>query len=214
MRRLSFYKQNILRNIKDKDSKILVLGADTLDKNIFIDLGYKNVTLSNYEKENDNDDIYKNILMQNINLNDNSFEYCVAHACVHHSSKPHNAILEMYRVASKGVLVIEANDCLLTRIACKLNFAEEFENTAILKNKTSGGVDNSSIANYVFRWTEREVLKLLKSYKPNIKHNITFKYDYDLKFTKNILINFLFKLFFLLFKKQQNLMSFFINKNS
>ena len=104
MRRLSFYKQNILRNIKDKDSKILVLGADTLDKNIFIDLGYKNVTLSNYEKENNNDDIYKNILMQNINFNDNSFEYCVAHACVHHSSKPHNAILEMYRVASKGVL--------------------------------------------------------------------------------------------------------------
>jgi len=180
MRRLSFYKQNILRNIKDKDSKILVLGADILDKNVFIDLGYRNVTLSNYKKENDNDDIYKNILMQNINLDDNSFEYCVAHACVHHSSKPHNAVLEMYRVASKGVLVIEANDCLLTRIACKLKFAEEFENTAILKNKTFGGVDNSSIANYVFRWTEREVLKLLKSYKPNIKHNIIFKQDHYL----------------------------------
>mgnify|MGYP007000065586 len=73
MRRLSFYKQNILRNIKDKDSKILVLGADILDKNVFIDLGYRNVTLSNYEKENNNDYIYKNILMQNINLEDNSF---------------------------------------------------------------------------------------------------------------------------------------------
>ena len=214
MRRLSFYKHNILKNIENKNAKILVLGADTLDKNLFSELGYVNVTLSNYEKENNSENIYKNILMQNIGLNDNSFEYCVAHACVHHSSKPHSAILEMYRVASKGVLVIEANDCLLTRIACKLKFAEEFENTAIIKNKTSGGVDNSSIANYVFRWTEREVLKLLKSYKPNIKHNITFKYDYDLKFTKNILINFLFKLFFLLFKKQQNLMSFFINKNS
>ena len=110
-------------------------------------------------------------------------------------------------------MVIEANDCLLTRIACKLNFAEEFENTAILKNKTSGGVDNSSIANYVFRWTEREVLKLLKSYKPNIKHNITFKYDYDLKFTKNILINFLFKLFFCYLKNNKT-SCLFINKNS
>ena len=212
MTRLSFYKKNILEHIKNKNAKILILGADTLDKNLFEELKFQNVTLSNYKKQDDNDKIYKNILMQDINLDDNSFEYCIAHACVHHSSKPHNSILEMYRVASKGVLVIEANDCLLTRIACKIGLAEEFENTAVIKNETFGGVDNSKIPNYVFRWTERELTKLLKSYKPNIDHKVTFNYDYDIKFTKNFFITSFFKLFYLIDKKQPNVLSFYISK--
>jgi len=213
MKRLLFYKKNILNNIKNKNSSILVLGADTLDKNLFEELGYNNVTLSNYDKQDGEKKIYKNILMQDINLDDNSFDYCIAHACVHHSSKPHNSILEMYRVASKGIIIIEANDCLLTRVACKLGIAEEYEKTAIIKNKTFGGVDNSSVPNYVFRWTEREIIKLIKSYKPNKQHNITFNYEHDIKYTKNILVKFIFKIFFFIFKKQQNLLSFFIIKN-
>ena len=213
MKRLLFYKKNILNNIKNKNSSILVLGADTLDKNLFEELGYNNVTLSNYDKQDDDRKIYKNILMQDINLDDNSFDYCIAHACVHHSSKPHNSILEMYRVASKGIIVIEANDCLLTRVACKLGIAEEYEKTAIIKNKTFGGVDNSPVPNYVFRWTEREIIKLIKSYKPNKQHNIIFNYEHDIKYTKNFLVKFIFKVFFFMFKKQQNLLSFFIIKN-
>lgn len=212
MKRLNFYKNNILNYIKNKNSKILVLGADELDKNLFKQLGYKKVVFSNYNKKKTKKNKYINILMQNINLKDNSFDYCVAHACVHHSSKPHNSILEMYRVSKRGILVIEANDCLLTRIACKLGLAEEYEYSAVLKNKTFGGVDNTPIANYVFRWTEKEVTKLIKSYKPDINHKIIFKYEYDLKFTNNIIIKFFFYMFFLLFKKQKNLLSFFIKK--
>ena len=150
--------------------------------------------------------------MQEIKLNDNSFDFCVAHACVHHSSQPHKAVLEMYRVCSRGSLIIEANDCLLTRLACKFGFAEEYEITAVIKNKEFGGVDNSNIPNYVFRWTEREVIKLLNSYNPAVKHEIIFDYSHDIKFTNNFFIKFLFKIFFLLFKKQQNLMSFFFKK--
>jgi len=212
MKRLNFYKTNVLKYIRNKNSKILVLGADELDKNLFEKLGYKNVVLSNYNKKKTKKSRYINILMQNINFKDKSFDYCVAHACIHHSSKPHNSILEMYRVSKLGLLVIEANDCMLTRIACKLGFAEEYEYSAVLKNKTYGGVDNTSIANYVFRWTEKEVIKLMKSYKPNINHKITFNYEYDLKFTDNIIVSFFFYIFFLFFKKQKNLLSFFIKK--
>ena len=213
MSRNIFYKSFIKNSIKDLNSKILVLGAGSLDKKIFDELNIKNVIYSNFNSKIEDQKNFKNILLQEINLEDNSYEYCVAHACVHHSSKPHNAILEMYRVASKGVLVIEANDCLLTRIACKLGLAEEFEKTAILNNNLSGGVDNTNIPNFVYRWTEREIYKLISSYKPNLKHDINFAYDYDLKFTNNVLIKFLFSIFFKIFKKQQNLLAIYIDKS-
>ena len=90
--------------------------------------------------------------------------------------------------------------------------AEEFEKTAVEKNITHGGVDNTNVPNYVFRWTEREVYKLINSYAPNKIHQINYLYDYDIKFTTNILVKIFFKIFFVIFKKQQNLFSFFINK--
>ena len=212
MTRRHFYKKNILNNIFDKESKILVLGADILDENLFDELGFNNVTFSNYNKTINNNLKFKNFLMQNIDSPDNSFDYCVAHACVHHSSKPHNSILEMYRVSKKGILVIEANDCMLTRLACKLGYAEEFEKSAVKKNKTHGGVDNTNIPNYVYRWTEREIYKLISSYKPNGKHKIKYNYSNDIKFTNNFIIKILFFIFFKFFKKQQNLFSFYIEK--
>ena len=92
--------------------------------------------------------------------------------------------------------------------------SEEYELSAVKKNKSSGGVDNSDIPNYVFRWTEREVSKLMKSYKPEIDHKIYYDYGFNIKFTKSIFINLIFKLFFFIFKKQQNLFSFFINKEN
>tara|TARA_B100001027_G_scaffold73623_1_gene50262 strand:+ start:527 stop:1159 length:633 start_codon:yes stop_codon:yes gene_type:complete len=209
---MSFYKENIIKYIISKDSKILVLGADKLDQSLFEELGYTNVIYSNYnDKEEKTKEHYLNILMQDIKLEDNTFEYCVAHACVHHSSKPHNSILEMCRVASKGVIIIEANDCLLTRLACKLKISEEYEYSAIKANVDSGGVDNSIIPNYVYRWTEREINKLLKSFEPNKEHQINFRYSHDIKYINNSFLKFVFKIFFKIFKKQQNLMSIYIN---
>ena len=44
MSRKHFYKKNILNNILNKDSKILVLRADKLDENLFNEMGFKNVS--------------------------------------------------------------------------------------------------------------------------------------------------------------------------
>ena len=209
MNRETFYEKQIKKFIKDKKSKILVLGAGSLDINLFKRLEYSNVTFSNIENTNEkNLNIYENI--HDIKIDDSSYDYCVAHACIHHSSKPHLAVLELYRVCIKGALIIEARDSILSRLACYYKISEEYELSAVKKNKSSGGVDNSDIPNYVFRWTEREVSKLMKSYKPEIDH----KYGFNIKFTKSIFINLIFKLFFFIFKKQQNLFSFFINKEN
>lgn len=210
--RKEFYKNNLKKFIKDKNSKILVIGSGELDKNIFQELDYKNFILSNI---NNNDNISNYIYQNSYNLNipNEEYDYCVAHACIHHSSKPHNSLLEMYRVSKKGILIIEANDSLIIRIACKFGISEDYEISAIKKNVNFGGVDNSCIPNYVFRWTEREIFKLFNSYKPEIEHNISFNYSFHFKFFKSKAINLLLTIFFFFFKKQGNLMSIFINKD-
>ncbi|MBD1169055.1 hypothetical protein IDH01_01085 [Pelagibacterales bacterium SAG-MED08] len=213
MDRKQFYKKQVLKFISNKDSQILVLGAGTLDQNIFNEIGYKNVTFSNIENSNEKGlNFYNNI--HNIKINSNTYDYCVAHACIHHSSKPHLAILELYRVCSKGALIIEANDSLISRLACKFNFSEEYEISAVKKNKTKGGVDNTNIPNYVYRWTEREIIKLLNSYRPDLKHRIFFDYGHHIKFIKSRIIKFLFDIFFFIFKKQKNLLAIYIKKNN
>ena len=73
--------------------------------------------------------------------------------------------------------------------------------TLRIKNKTKGGVDNTNIPNYVYRWTEREIIKLLKSYRPDLKHKIFFNYGYQIKFTKSKILKFLFDIFFFIFTK-------------
>lgn len=212
MSREKFYEKQILKFIPDKNSKILVLGAGKLDKNIFEKLNYTNVSYSNIDNSSEkNLDRFENI--HNIKLEDNYYDYCVAHACIHHSSKPHLAILELYRVSSIGTLIIEANDSLISKLACKFNLTEEYELSAVEKNLVNGGVDNTNIPNYVYRWTEREIFKLMKSFRPDIKHNIFFDYGNQIKFTDSKVIKILFYFFFMLFKKQQNLMSIYIDKD-
>ena len=212
MSRENFYKKQIVKYIKNKNSKILVLGAGKLDQKAFFELNYNNVTFTNIENSKEKDLSYFNNI-HDIKLKDNSYDYCVAHACIHHSSKPHLAVLELYRVCSEGALIVEANDSLLSRLACKLGFSEEYELSAIQKNIISGGVDNTNVPNYVYRWTEREVIKLMKSFRPDLRHSIFFDYGHQIKFTNSKIINLLFNIFFMIFKKQKNLLSIYINKN-
>ena len=120
----------------------------------------------------------------------------------------------MYRVSKKGVLIIESNVSLIVRTAVKLNFAEEFEISAVKSGST--GVDDTNIPNYIYRWTEREIYKLINSYKPNIIHKINFQYTNHLRLTglKSFIIKIILKLIFMVFNKQQNIMGIFIDKEA
>jgi hypothetical protein len=209
MNRIKFYENLVKKKIKNKDAKIIVFGAGHNDLNIFKKLNYTNVTFSNLNT--DNHKTIKINIHEN-NLGDEQYDYSITNASIHHSSKPHMAILEMYRVSRQGVLIIEANDSLLVRAAVKLNFSEEFEISAIKNGST--GVDNTSIPNFIYRWNEREIYKLLNSYKPHIIHNVNFEYENDVRLSKIMFLGLkiILSLFFLFFKKQQNLMGIFINK--
>jgi hypothetical protein len=117
----------------------------------------------------------------------------------------------MLRVAKCGIIFIESRDCFLTRLSCSLGLSEIYEYSAV-KNDDRGGVDNTNVPNFVYRWTENEVLKLINSYKPLNKYMIYFDYDYHFKFLNNIFINFFVWFFFTIFVNQKNLMSVYIKK--
>jgi len=187
--------------------KFSITYHDDNEKNQFLDYGFK-----------ENINLFKSDL-RNLAFKDKSFDYAITNATIHHIDLPHKAITELYRVAIRGVLIIESNDSLTMRLATRLKLAEEFEVSSINEDKNSGGLLDTAIPNYVYRWTEKEILKLLKSFDPK---NINFDYASDLtnfrnrdNYIENVLLKILIitgKVFFFFFKKQQNCMSIFIDK--
>ena len=122
---------------------------------------------------------------ENLTLADDSFDWVVVHAGLHHVGSPHKAICEMLRVARRGILVIEARDSLLMRLAAKLGLTKEFEVGPVLlsggeSTTQLGGYRNTHIPNYVYRWTEREVVKTVYSYLPQYIHGFSVFYGLSL----------------------------------
>ena len=224
--RFDFYKYNILKFL-ERDAKILIVGAGKNDFELFKKNMFTNFTCSNFTGKGFNNIDFKKIDLNKIDELDESYDYVVAHACIHHCSRPHNAIIEMYRVGKKGILVIESKDSFLMKLMTKFKLAEEYELSAISDSDSfgdQGGVDNSNIPNYVYRWTEQEVKKLINSYDPRYNYLIHFEYEFEYsnilnkfksRIIKNILKFFIPILIFILkkiIKKQSNLFAFFINK--
>ena len=233
------YIENISKYIST-DKKILVVGANHKDIIIFSSLGYKNVVFSNLFLDDLKKDmlenyeymeIYENsnkkeINMTSIPFENDRFDFCTTSASLHHCSKPHLALLEMYRISKNGVIFIEGRDSLLSILLTKLGILEEYEYSSIDEDQSQnkGGMDGTIIPNYVYKWTEREVEKLIKSYRPTKKH--IYKYNYyftndnlanlrNKKIINNFLnfFSFIIRVFFKIFKNQSNLMSVVIMKN-
>ena len=224
-----FYYDIIPKRILSKDASILVCGGGMLDKEVFTSYGYKNVTISNLDIRFKSDDFspydYMHEDVQNLSFEDSSFDYVVIHAAIHHASMPHKTLLEMYRVSKIGVLAFESRDSFVMKLIIKLNLSPAYEHFAVYYNDCKyGGVDNTEIPNYIYRWTEREVIKTIQSYAPQHKH--FFKFDYasvypcapDLELNNSLKVIFLrlIKPFYIIFSKicykQQNQFAIFIEK--
>lgn len=226
-----FYSTIVNKRIPNKDSSILICGGGLLDKETFINLGYKNVTISNLDTRVSSNEFapykwdYQDA--QSLSYDNDAFDYVVIHAAIHHASMPHKVLLEMYRVARFGFLAFESRDSFLMQLVTKLNLNQEYEHAAVFYNDCLyGGVNNTEIPNYVYRWTEREIEKTIQSYSPICKH--TYSYDYataypctpelELKNGLKVLALSLLKPFYVIickiFYKQQNQFAFFVKKAS
>ncbi len=227
--RTSFYRRVVDEFILDKKSSVLICGGGSLDHSVFYELGFCSVTISNLDSRMHADE-YKPFLWrfenaESLSFPDEHFDYVVIHAAIHHASLPHKVLTEMYRVAKQGVLAFEARDSIVMRCMELLGFSQTYEHAAVFFNNcAAGGVNNSEISNYVYRWTEREVEKTIKAYSPCFKHKFTYRYATAFPSTptkehksslKLILLKFIrpiFKIFVLMFPRQQNLFAFYIPK--
>lgn len=157
-----FLNRLISENTLQKQGSVLVVCGGPYDEIVLRAARLKNVLISAIKKQKTKYYKFQIIDAQKIPYRDKAFDYVIVHAGLHHCRSPHAALLEMYRVARKGVLVFEAQDNLFTRILCKLNLAQDYEFAAV--SKTKGGVNDTKHANYVYRWSKRDVEKTIRSY--------------------------------------------------
>ena len=169
---------NVLRRLLDAGTisttdSVLVVCGGPLDEAVTAKVGFQNVIVTNLDNEMSN--TFQDA--ENLTYENGSFDVVIVHAGLHHCHSPHRGLLEMYRVARKCVVVFEARDSMLMRIAIRAGLTEDFERSAISADGLRGGVADTGIPNFVYRWTEREVEKTIASYDPAHVTDIRFFYD-------------------------------------
>lgn len=180
--RAGFYERTLLdllgRGVLRRDMRLLVVAAGETDARVLAGLGFTDVTLTNLDPDPSGDDspfVWEHQDAEALSYPDGAFEFALVSAGLHHCSSPHRALLELYRVVSGGLLALESRDSLLMRAAVALGLADEYEVTAVVAHRLrAGGVRNSSLPNYVYRWTEREVAKTIASHAPHARHRLLF----------------------------------------
>lgn len=223
--RIDFYRRTIAAWIPDRGASVLVVGGGDNDRDVFRSLGFTDVTISNVGTALARADCagYRSLELdaERLDLPDRSFDYAVVHAVLHHCASPHAALLELYRVARRGVIVIEARDSLSMRLLGRLGLSQVYEYGAVISNGCSaGGVRDTEIPNYVYRWTEREVEKTISSAAPHARHRFDYRHGNTVDCQRGwtlraVLVRLLtpfYKAFVLVFPGQQNLFAFRVTK--
>jgi SAM-dependent methyltransferase len=158
------------------DMAVVVVGGGELDRSVLASHGFTDVTLTNLDPAHGNVED-----AEALSYEDGRFDFGVVSAALHHCRSPHRALVELYRVSRVGVLALEARDSTLMRLANRMGVAEEYELTVVAaEGFRAGGVANSAVPNYVYRWTEREVEKTIRSAAPERRHRFVWFRELEL----------------------------------
>jgi SAM-dependent methyltransferase len=229
----NFYDKVLKKLTKEKiiycEEKILVVAAGRLDCEVFHRNGFSDVLITNIDTDMGGQNYkpynweYQDI--EKLTYNNNEFDWVFVHAGLHHCSSPHRGLCEMLRVAKKGIGVFEARDSLLNKIAVRFDLVPSFElEPCVLSGGKDGGLRNSNIPNFIYRWTEKEVIKTVNSFLPQYIHKFHFYYglripNQRLAMSPNIVKRFIGYIAYLispvlkfLFPKQGNYFAFIISK--
>src|SRR5467141_1706273 len=157
----------------DPNEKLLVIGGTWQDVDLLARAGFKDITLSNFQSHLkkdacSNSSAKVNLLAldaEHIDLPDGSFDCAFAHEVLHHCRSPHRALCEMLRVASKHVVLLEPNDSLSMRALTWAGVSFPYELFSVVYHgHEAGGVRDSCIPNFIYRWSENELRKTVSSY--------------------------------------------------
>jgi ubiquinone/menaquinone biosynthesis C-methylase UbiE len=167
------------------DDEILAVCGGPYDARTLASRGLRNVVISNVDHHDGVTDLapfsweYQDA--EAMTRADLSVDWTVVHAGLHHCASPHKALCEMLRVSRKGVIVLEARDSLLMRLANAWGLSPCFETeAALLTDGKWGGYRNSNLPNFIYRWTEREFEKTVSSYAPQDIFTFSYRYAFRL----------------------------------
>ncbi len=156
-------KQLAAGAISTSDRVIVVCGGP-LDEAVMRQIGFSDFIVTGIDRDGTD--------AENLVFESGSFDVAIVHAGLHHCYSPHRALLEMYRVARKQVLVFESRDSFLMRLAVWLGLTLDYETDSVVTGK--GGVADTGVPNFIYRWTEREVEKTVASFDPSRPPNVNF----------------------------------------
>lgn len=158
--------------ISTTDSVLVICGGP-LDETVMKQVGFSDFTVTNLDSgmANQRQDA------ENLSYDDGSFDVVIVHAGLHHCYSPHRGLLEMYRVCRKAAVAFEARDSLMMRAAVRLGLTLRYETNSITADGQHGGVADTGVPNFIYRWTEREVQKTVASFDPSQIPHIQFFYD-------------------------------------
>lgn len=150
---------------------VLLLCAGELDRAVFLALGFENVTISNLDERMKEGDAgryspyrWEFQDAEKVTCPDGSFDFVGVHSGLHHCYSPAGAVGEMCRLARKGIFLFEPHDTAFVRLGARLGFGQVYEHSAVFGNNlTHGGVANTALPNFVYRFTRRELEKAVRS---------------------------------------------------
>ena len=157
------------------DQRVLIVGGSAEDEGALRQAGFKDIVNSNLPTDMDRmaggesalETQHLALDAEQLELPSDSFDLVFASEVLHHCSSPHRALCEMLRVSRRYVLFMEPNDSLAMAALVRMRFSFPYELPAVIDHDyRSGGVRDSQIPNFLYRWNRHEVFKTVSSYIP------------------------------------------------
>lgn len=157
------------------DERVLIVGGSAEDEHTLRQAGFKHIVNSNLPTdmhrlagdETASETQHLALDAEQIDLPADSFDLILASEVLHHCRSPHLAICEMLRVSRKFVLFMEPNDSLAMTALVKMRLSFPYELPAVIDhNYQSGGLRDSQIPNFIYRWNRNEITKTVASCIP------------------------------------------------
>ena len=154
---------------------ILALGSSHVEAENLIKFPFKKILLTGInppdEKikkimEEDKRLSYEIADMEKLPFNNSSFDLVFVKEALHHLPKPILGFYEMLRVSKKAVVFIEPHETMIGNILEKFGISSKYE------TNQKGNLKFRD--NYVFRWKEKEIIKILTVYYLESGYKVVF----------------------------------------
>lgn len=164
---LSVLEQELAGGGLRPEDRLLVCCGGNQDRVTLLAAGFRDVVISNLAHHRGHAEYepytWERQDIEDLSYADESFDVVIVHSGLHHCYNPYRALGEMCRVARRLVIAFEPYETWLTRLGAGLGFGQRYEDSAVfLCGGGNGGVANTEIPNFVFRFCERDVRKFAR----------------------------------------------------